>query len=162
MRVLSTFGDRVRYHHDHKEEMRGIALSLLIQFGMGTISTELMLSSSRNGTDFFYTAQGRVIMYRVRQNIRRSPTLFTLRTKHKFNDPPEADRIFFEQFGDWYLYCTTRNDQLARWMMLDLHVFRRHVCSVRPLVDEENDDGTRYVEFDALDFPDRFIIAKSF
>lgn len=89
---------------------------------------------------------------------------FTIRYDRPTGARTEYEKIM-EGFGDWMLYGHASADQpgeLARWMLLDLSVFRcwaalHPVCPIT-----NNCDGVSFLAFDVRgQFPAEIIIAES-
>lgn len=105
----------------------------------------------------------------------RYPWDVTLRSQRDSGSKTELVKIR-EGWGDWMLYGHSAEDErtLARWFLIDLHVWRGEFLRVgiaaglgkRPglwnvLRSTPNGDGTHFVSFDIRRFPPELIIASS-
>ncbi len=94
----------------------------------------------------------------------RYPYDFTIRSSRQTGAITELPKII-GGWGDWLVYAHAAEGalpMLARWMVLDLHVFRIELANERVAIKETaNGDGTYFAAFSALHFPESLIVAAN-
>lgn len=163
---MMTLEQRNQFNLDHTESFHQVLRETLTHMSFVRVG-------GRATRIEFATMAGVTALCRVRlpsKRVREHPTHFTLRSQHRKLGPPELWRILGGSF-DVLLYGVSSgiDSRIPRWMLLDLHVFRRHAWemmnSMPPRVIEQSndwpDDGTAFYTFHTEDFPSNLIIAKS-
>lgn len=105
-----------------------------------------------------FTARDMRIAARVRREgyAERYPWEFTIRSRRDSGAETEMSKII-NGWGDWLFYGHAAGSNIARWMIVDLHVFRaaliRRQKGCPQFGDKANGDGTFFTWFNALTFP---------
>lgn len=93
------------------------------------------------------------------------PYDFTIRAQRDNGVKTELEKLV-DGWGDWFFYghADRGNRGFARWMLLDLHVWRasliRHRDKIRSRM-VANGDGTHFIPFDVRQFPEELVIGWS-
>lgn len=90
------------------------------------------------------------------------PFDFTIRSRSKNGQKTELSKIV-DGMADWMFYghADFNNKSISRWMVLNLDSFRAALIRKQVNIPREipNSDGTKFVTFDVMKFPENLIIA---
>ena len=85
---------------------------------------------------------------------------FTIRSRSLHGKKTEIHKIL-AGFGDWMFYGFAHGNEVIRWSIIDLDVFRDNYECVDH-IEKRNHDGTRFYAFKIGTFPEEIIIDKNF
>ncbi len=81
---------------------------------------------------------------------------FTIRSRSQYGGRTEIHKIL-EGLADWMFYGFGENEQVVKYSIIDLDVFRKNYELVTP-TEKKNHDGTEFFAFDIGRFPSDILI----